>query len=127
MTETWLARIVSHFQWDQELVGRCNAELLEFVETLASMCQHKGMHETWAFCGSDREFMLNWPTLISLWQYVLVIPTSTSICERGFSKQNWVKSERRSRLNLKTLDALMRAFLNGLEVDAMDWNAIYEI
>ena len=66
LTETWLVRIVSHFQWDQELVGRCNAELLEFVETLASMCQHKGMHETWTFCGSDREFMLNWPTLMSL-------------------------------------------------------------
>ena len=78
------------------------------------------MHETWAFCGSDCEFMLNWPTLISLWQYVLMIPTSTTICERDFSKQNWVKFERRSRLNLKTLDALMRASLNGLEVDAMN-------
>ena len=49
-------------------------ELLKFVKTLASMCQHKGIHETWAFCGSDREFMLNWPTLMSLWQYLLVIP-----------------------------------------------------
>ena len=56
-----------------------------------------------------------------------ICPTSTAICEWGFSKRNWVKSDRRSRLNLKTLDALMRAFLNGLEVDAMDWNAIYEI
>ena len=36
-----------------------------------------------------------------------------------------MKSERRSRLNLKTLDALMRASLHGLEVDAMNWNAIY--
>ena len=127
LTETWLTRIVSHSQWDPELVGRCNAELLEFVETLASICQHKGMYETWAFCGSDREFMLNWLTLMSLWQYVLVIPTSTAIYEWDFSKQNWVKSERRSRLNLKTLDALMRASLNGLEIDAMDWNAIYEM
>ena len=47
--------------------------------------------------------------------------------EWAFSKQNWVKSERRSRLNLKTLDALIRASLNGLELDAMNWNAIYEI
>jgi hypothetical protein len=30
-------------------------------------------------------------------------------------------------LNLKTLDALMRTFLNVLEVDAMNWNAIYDI
>jgi hypothetical protein len=64
---------------------------------------------------------------MSLWQCVLVIPTSIAICEQGFSKQNWVKSGRRTRLNLETLDALMRAFLNGLEVDAMNWNAIYNI
>ena len=102
-------------------------ELLEFVETLALICQYKGMHETWAFCESDCEFMLNWPTLMSLWQYVLVIPTSTVIYEWDFSKQNWVKSERRSKLNLKTLDALMKASLNGLEVNAMNWNAVYEI
>jgi hypothetical protein len=94
---------------------------------LSSVCQQKGMHEAWTFCGSDREFMLNWPLLMSLWQCVLVIPTSTAVCERGFSKQNWVKSERRTRLNLETLDALMRASLNGLEVDAMNWEAIYDI
>jgi hypothetical protein len=64
---------------------------------------------------------------MSLWQCVLVIPTSIAICEQGFSKQNWVKSERRTRLNLETLDALMRASLNGLKVDAMIWNAIYDI
>ena len=63
---------------------------------------------------------------MSLWQYVLVIPTSMAICEQGFSKKNWVKSKRRSRL-YSTLDALIRASLNGLEVDAMNWNAIYDI
>ena len=56
-----------------------------------------------------------------------MIPISTAICEWDFSKQNWMKSERRTRLNLKTLDALMRASLNGLEVDVINWNAIYEI
>ena len=32
---------------------------------------------------------------------------STTICERGFSKQNWVRRDRRSRLKLETMDALM--------------------
>jgi hypothetical protein len=64
---------------------------------------------------------------MSLWQCVLVIPTSIAICEQGFLKQNWVKSARRTRLNLERLDALMKASLNGLEVDAMNWNAIYNI
>ena len=58
--------------------------LLEFVDTLALMCQHKGMYDAWAFCELDPEFMLNWPILISLWQYVLVIPISTAIYEQGF-------------------------------------------
>jgi hypothetical protein len=57
---------------------------------------------------------------MSLWQCVLVIPTSIAICEQGFLG-------RRTQLNLETLDALMRASLNGLEVDAMNWNAIYNI
>jgi hypothetical protein len=41
-----------------------------------------------------------------------------------FSNQNWVKSERRTcpmfRLNLDTLDALMRVSLNSLGVEIMD-------
>ena len=56
-----------------------------------------------------------------------MIPISIAICEQSFSKQKWIKSERRSRLNLETLDNLMRASLHGLEVDVMNWNAIYEI
>ena len=46
---------------------------------------------------------------------------STTICERGFSKQNWVKSDRRSRLKLETLDALMRVSLCSLPMGNMDW------
>jgi hypothetical protein len=88
MIETWLARLVLHFQWGPEPVDQCNVELLEFVEMLSSVCQQKGIHEAWTFCGFDREFMLNWPLLMSLWQCVLVIPTSTAVCEQGFSKQN---------------------------------------
>ena len=63
---------------------------------------------------------------MSLRQAILVIPTSTNVCERGFSKQFWVKSERRTCLNLDTLDALMRVSLNNLGVEFMDWNGIFD-
>ena len=126
LTEQWLNRLVTHFKWSSVLVDEANAELLEFVEMLSSACQHRSMHEAWGFCGHDREFKINWPTLMSLWQAILVIPTSTAVCERGFSKQNWVKSERRTCLNLDTLDALMRVSLNSLGVDFMDWNGIFD-
>jgi hypothetical protein len=55
-----------------------------------------------------------------------VSSTSTDVCERGFSKQNWVKSERKTCLNLDTLDALMRVSLNSLGVEFMDWNGIFD-
>jgi len=126
LTEQWLNRLVTHFRWSDDLVNQCNAELLEFVEMLCSVCERRSMQEAWVFCGNDREFMINWPTMMSLWQAILVIPTSTVVCERGFSKQNWVKSERRTRLNLDTLDALMRVSLNGLGVEFMDWDSIFE-
>ena len=126
LTEQWLNRLVTHFKWSSVLVDQANAELLEFVEMLSSACQHRSMHEDWVFCGRDREFKINWPTLMSLWQAILVIPTSTVVCERGFSKQNWVKSERRTCLNLDTLDALMRVSLNSLGVEFMDWNGIFD-
>ena len=40
---------------------------------------------------------------------------STTICEREFSKQNWVKSDLINRLILETLDALMRVSLCTLQ------------
>ena len=40
--------------------------------------------------------------------------TSTSLCERRFSKQNWVNNNHRSRLKLDTWDALTQVSLcNG--------------
>ena len=72
------------------------------------------------FGGNDLEFMSNWPTLLSLWQAILVIPTIIVVSKYGFSKQDWVKSKRRTRLNLDTLDALMRVRLNGFGVEFMD-------
>jgi hypothetical protein len=71
--------------------------------------------------------MINCPTLMSLWQAILVIPTSIVVGERGFWKQIWIKSERRSRPNLDTLDVLMRVSLNGFGVKFMDWNSIFEL
>jgi hypothetical protein len=59
-------------------------------------------------------------------QIVYCLATSTVVCERGFSKQNWVKSKKRTCLNLDTLDTLMRVSLNKLRVEFMDWNGIFD-
>jgi hypothetical protein len=41
-------------------------------------------------------------------------------------KKNWVKSERRARVNLDTLNVLMRVSLNGFGVEFMNWNGVFE-
>ena len=68
--------------------------------------------------------MINWPTPMSLWQAIIVVPTNSVDCEHGFLKHNCVKSERRTRFNLDTLDALTRVSLNGFGVKFM--NDIFE-
>ena len=51
---------------------------------------------------------------------------STTICERGFSKHNWVKNNCRSRLKLKTLDALIWVPLCDLPMENMDWARMFD-
>ena len=51
---------------------------------------------------------------------------STAICERGFSKRNRVKSDRKSQLKLETLEALMRVSLCGLPMENMNWSRIFD-
>ena len=65
---------------------------------------------------------------LRLWyEIVRQIGNKARQCESGFPKQNAIKSHLRNRLNLKTLDALMRVSICGLEVYAMDWATIFNI
>ncbi|GAV04010.1 hypothetical protein RvY_14358 [Ramazzottius varieornatus] len=50
-----------------------------------------------------------------------VLPVSTAICERGFSIQDVIKTIRRTRLNERSLDALMRIAINGPPPGEMDF------
>jgi hypothetical protein len=47
----------------------------------------------------------------------MVIPVSTTICERGFSNQNLIKSHLHTSLKLETLDALMRSLCANIPVE----------
>ena len=64
---------------------------------------------------------------MQLWQAIIVIPASTTVCERGFSKLNRIKNDDISKLSLKTLEMLI--FLSLIAPHALnevDWNAIYD-
>ena len=115
-TKLWLKRILLKFQYTKEKSDMCKGEILEFTETLQHKCENKSIFEAWCICDSNLEWHTNWLKLIQLWQKVIFIPSSKAICDRGFSKQNAIKNHLCNRLNLKTLDALMRGSLCGLEV-----------
>ena len=58
--------------------------------------------------------------MAKLIEIVLSVPISTSICERGFSAQNVVKTIKRNRLNDESLEGLLRIATNGPPPEKMD-------
>ena len=124
ITEEWLERLFVKFQTSEEEQDRCRGECLEMVETMREMIPNKSLFEAWEFACTTPEWSINWPGLNNLWRRVMVIPVSTAICERGFSKQNLIKSHLRSYLKLETLDALMRISCANIPVENIDWNVV---
>ena len=114
------------FQYTEEESDMCKREFLEFMETLHYECENKTILEVWHICHNRLEWHTNWPKLMQLWQKVIVL-SSITIYERGFIKQNAIKSCLHNRLNSTTLDALLRGSLCGLGVDAMDWATIFNL
>ena len=85
----------------------CRGECLEMVEIMREIIPNKSLFEAWEFAGTTPERPINWLGLSNLWRRVMVIPVSTTICERGFSRQNLIKSHLCTSLKLETLVALM--------------------
>lgn len=56
----------------------------------------------------------------------LVVPVSTVDCERGFSKQNLIKTCLRSRMSVPMLDRLMRLSIEGSQVDAFPFDRAFK-
>ena len=85
------------------------------------------MFGVWDLCGGEIEWFERFPCLMQLWQAILVIPASATVCERGFSKLNRIKNDDRSKIYLKTLDMLMFLSLSAPHaLNELDWNAIYD-
>jgi hypothetical protein len=54
----------------------------------------------------------------------MVIPISTAICKRGFSKQKLIQSHLHTSLELEILDALMCNWCANILVENINWNAM---
>ena len=67
------------------------------------------------------------PNIIKLIQIIYCIPFSSVECERGFSRQNKIKTKNRNLLATDTLDMLMRISLEGPESSKFDYNHAYVV
>ncbi|MCO5586611.1 hypothetical protein L7F22_040552 [Adiantum nelumboides] len=105
-------------------IDNCMAELLLFIDTLYYGCEGMNMLDAWCVFCSNKNWMQTYVNLTKLWQHMLVLPVSSVSCERGFSKQNLIKTNARECLNVETLEALMRVSLLGPSIENVEWKKI---
>ena len=55
----------------------------------------------------------SFPVIAKLLQFILVLPTSSVACERGFSTHNRIRTRFRQQINEKTINSLMQISANG--------------
>ncbi|KAH7437452.1 hypothetical protein KP509_05G072900 [Ceratopteris richardii] len=129
MTYEWRSRIINPLNVDSHMIDihKCMNEREDFVGMLCRVAEHKGMHDAWKVCMDKKSWWDSYPEMMRIWQMALVIPASTSACERGFSRQNFIKSTSRSSLALDTLDALMLISIDARGLHAIDWKNVFDI
>lgn len=55
---------------------------------------------------------------------MLLFPSSTTMCVRGFFKQNLIESHQQASLVLETLDASMQILLADIAIHEIDWDNV---
>ncbi|CAI7766140.1 unnamed protein product [Closterium sp. NIES-53] len=98
-----------------------------YHEKLPGVCQHNGedFHQALSNMMRDDGWRQSFPNIMKMWQAVAVLPLSTMECERGFSKQNLIKTWDRGCLSDTSLEHLMRCSLVQYEVDWFEVVAIF--
>ncbi|MCO5592298.1 hypothetical protein L7F22_046298 [Adiantum nelumboides] len=123
----WLSRLLDHLGRHLVDVAGCKRELKAFVDTLYYGCEGMNFRDAWRVFSCTLHWHETFPNFLRLWQILLVLPISSVPCERGFSKQNIIKTDRRQSLKVDTLEMLMRISLLGPDAISLDWEKIYAI
>lgn len=69
----------------------------------------------------------SYPSLGLLAKRLLVLPVSTVDCERGFSKQNLIKTDLRNSIKPASLDNLMRISIEGPPCSEFNYDKAYDV
>ena len=120
--DTELEQLVEHFKVQLVNWGVSNSsfakellldewfrfKMLGKDQSLPHLCQQTMLHPD------------KFPVLSKLMPIVLVLPSSSASCERGFSRMNCIKTDLRARLTTANLDSLMLIGLSGASVKDFD-------
>ncbi|CAB5206864.1 unnamed protein product [Rhizophagus irregularis] len=100
------------------------------LENLLEYYEHPNIHDN-VQCSPlfdvNKYYNDTFPNIIKLIQLVYCIPFSSVECERGFSRQNQIKTKSRNSLTTDTLDRLMRISLEGPKSSKFNYNRAYTI
>ena len=69
---------------------------------------------------SSKQMLGEFPNMTKLLAISRVLPVSSVKCERGFSKQNLIKTRLRCSLTIESLQRLMRISINGPRLEDFD-------
>ena len=69
---------------------------------------------------SSKQMLREFPNMTKLLAISRVLPVSSVECERGFSKQNLIKTRLRCSLTIESLERLMRISINGPRLEDFD-------
>ena len=67
-------------------------------------------------------YSTTYPNIMKLIEIIYSIPFSSVECERGFSKQNIIKTDHRNRLSNNTLHLLLLVSLDDIQIEDFDFN-----
>ncbi|CAI7893063.1 unnamed protein product [Closterium sp. NIES-53] len=95
-----------------------------FTTTMEKKFKKQSFHQALTNMLRAADWRDDYPTIVSLWRAVSVLPLSTVECERGFSRENIIKSWDRVALTDVRLGELMTVKMLDYLVD---WAAAYAL
>ncbi|CAI5509491.1 unnamed protein product [Closterium sp. Naga37s-1] len=103
----------------------CQLELELFAATMFKKFKDMTFQQALTNVLRTSDWRDDYPTLVHLWCGLAVLPLSTVECERGFSRQNIIKSWDRTTLSDVELDQLMTVKMLDYPVEWVELHKIF--
>jgi hypothetical protein len=114
--EDWLDKLFINFNYNEKKNYKARGELFSKLWRLCGESVNGSHSNAWTVCFTSKWFFDHLSYIHQTVTECASQPISTTICEGGFSKQNWMKNDLKSKLRLKTLDPLRQSSMCKNEI-----------